>query len=158
MSSTNRAYGPSGQAFTITLTSIASGQAREGTVVNFSTATGGPYEDVLVFASVALASAGGADEKAVYIYAYGSVDGGTTYPDTVTGSDASITLNNPTQLPIIGAVHSDSVTTLKAGPFSLSAAFGFTMPTHAGVVVQNRTGSLMNSGTIYWQGVYTQTT
>lgn len=97
------------------------------------------FSDVLIFGTSATSGAPSVD-KAVWIYAYATV-GGTTYPDTVTGADATISLTNPTQLSRLGIIRVPAVTTVyKAGPWSLRACFGGTMPSFWGIVVVNRTG------------------
>jgi hypothetical protein len=158
MASIQPAYGPSGQAFTVTLTSLASASAQESTAVNFTAATNGPFADVLVMLTVKFQAGTLADEQAVTVYAYGSVDGGTTYPDAVTGSDAAITLQNPTQLARIGTLRGASNTSVSAGPWSFRAPFGGTMPAIGGIVVENRSGIALTSTAsdhvAQYQGVY----
>lgn len=154
MSNINLAYSATGNAFTCTVTTLASGSARESTVVNYGAASPGPYTDVLVFGHFTLAAGSSADDQAIHVYGYGSVDSGITYPDQVTGVNAAITLDNPTQLRTVGTVRTTSGSTCKAGPWSMRAAFGGTMPTHAGIVVRNRSGLTIDAGTISWQGVY----
>jgi hypothetical protein len=97
------------------------------------------------------------------VYAYASVDGGSEYPDTVTGADAAITLNNPTQLKLIGIVYVTAInTTYKAGPFSIAAAFGGKMPEKWGIVIFNDCGTAFSATggdhDVEYQGVYATVT
>lgn len=91
------------------------------------------------------AGTAGAD-KACYVYAYSSLDAGTTYPDAITGSQGTFTPNNPTQLRAIGIVNTPTVsTTYKSNAFSVASAFGF-MPARWGIAIWNNSGSLLGSG------------
>lgn len=126
------------QDFTLTLASLASSATagRESTEVDNTTDL---YLDALVWVQIALTTGTIGSDKAVYVYAYGSLDG-TLYPDTVTGADAAITLNDPTQLRLIGVINAVAQsTTYKGGPWSVAAAFGGVLPPFWGIVVRNYT-------------------
>jgi hypothetical protein len=159
MASIKTAYGSSGQALTITLTSLAdsSTAGRESTVVSNVTDL---FLDVLVTCKIKTQNSGSiAAPSAAFVYAYASVDGGSEYPDTVTGSDAAITMNSPTQLKLLGAVYAAAInTTYKGGPWSVAALFGGRMPERWGIVVQNDTGTALSSTgsdhVVEYQGVY----
>lgn len=159
MASVKTAYGTQGQALTITLASLADATSagRESTVVDNRTNL---FLDVLISAKIKTQNAGSiAAPSAAFIYAYGTTDDGTTYPDTVTGADAAITLNSPTQLKLLGAIYAAAINTqYKGGPWSLAALFGGRMPAEWGVVVVNDTGTALSAtGTdhgVWYQGVY----
>lgn len=162
MANVLEAFGTNGQTFTCTLLSLASAAARESTVVDN---TSNLYLDALVMLKVKThASSAPTGDKAVYVYAYGTVDNGTTYPDAVTGSDAGITLNSPGNLRLLGAVFcAAAATTYKGGPWSVASVFGGVLPAKWGIVVQNSTGFSLSAGAEgdfakLWQGVYTSVT
>ena len=122
MSDVKTAYGTNGQALTITLASLADSTSagRESTAVDNSS---NKFLDALVLAKVKIANSGAiALPSAVFVYAYGTVDGGTTYGDTVTGSDAAITLTNPPNLKQLGLIYTPAInTTYKGGPWSVAS-------------------------------------
>jgi len=153
------AYGTNGQALTITLASLAdsSTAGRESTVVSNVSDL---FLDVLLTAKIKTQNSGSiAAPSAAFVFAYASVDGASEFPDTVTGSDAAITLNNPTQLKLLGAIYAAAInTTYKGGPWSIAALFGGRMPERWGVVVMNDTGTALSAtGSdhgVEYQGVY----
>jgi len=74
---------------------------------------------------------------------YGTVDTGTPlYPDAVTGTDANITMNDPTQLQLLGTIYAPTAggLTWKGGPWSVAQKFGGVLPEKWGIVVRNFTG------------------
>ena len=136
---------------TITLTSMADGNSRESNTVDNQS---DKYLDALVLVSVNVGTV--ANEKRVIVYAWGDVDG-STLPDTITGSDAAITLENPTVLYELGVIPvPTSSKTYESNAFSVARVFGGVMPLRWGVVVSNRSGAaLAASGhTVKWTGVY----
>ena len=159
MADVKTAYGASGQALTITLASLAdsSTAGRESTAVSN---TSDLWLDVLISARIKTANSGSiVAPSAAFLYAYGSVDGGSEYPDAVTGTDAAITLNNPTNLKLLGAVYAAAInTTYKGGPWSLAALYGGRMPEKWGIVLVNDTGTALSATAgdhaVEWQGVY----
>jgi hypothetical protein len=154
MTSTKEAFGSSGQAITCTITSLATGGARQSAVVDNSSNL---YLDALVTATIKSGSASTTSTGTVAIYAYGTVDGGTTYTEGATGSDAGITLTSPTNARLIGLINMvANSTTYTGGPFSVAAAFGGTLPQKWGVIVLNSSGGTFDATTasIEYQGVY----
>jgi hypothetical protein len=143
-------YGTEAQGITCSLASLANAAARESTAVDNSS---NKYLDALVQVRITLANGGtiGSDKK-VYVYAYGTVDTATpVYPDKVTGSDANITLDAPSQLKVIGVIEcaayvTASVVTFTMPPASIAQAFGGILPTKWGIVVENRTNIAFTSG------------
>jgi len=128
-------YGAADQAVTITLALLASASARESTAI-----VNADYLDALVTVKVKTGSGSAGGQRVFWVYAYGTT-GGTTYPDTVTGTDANVTLNDPTQLRRIGTVFAPTNdTTYIAGPFSVASGFFGILPQRWGVVVFNNTG------------------
>lgn len=158
-------YGTEAQTITCTLASLATATARESTVVDN---TSNQFLDVLVTVRITLANGGtiGSDKK-VYVHAYGTVDAATpVYPDKVTGADAGITLDVPTQLKTIAVIEcgsyvTASVITFTSEPVSVAQAFGGILPSHWGIVVENKTNIAFTAGESdkkkIYQGVYAQT-
>lgn len=144
MASIKVAYGTS-TALTITLASLASSATvgRESTAVDN---TSNLWVDAIVQVKVALQSGSAANDKAVYVYAYGSEDG-ATYTDNATGSDAGITLRSPTNMRLIGVipVPDGGVATYESQPMSVATAFGGHMPRKWGIVVRNYSGLALSA-------------
>lgn len=159
MADVKTGYGSSGQALTITLASLAdsSTAGRESTSVDNSS---NKWLDVFIAAKIKTQNSGSISApSAVFVYAYATADGGTTWPDTVTGTDAAITLNSPTQLKLLGAIYAAAINTqYKGGPWSLAALFGGRMPEKWGVVVQNDSGTALSATgsdhAVWYQGLY----
>lgn len=138
-------YGTEAQTITITLNTLGSAAARESAVVDNNVNL---YRDVLVMMKVKNhASSAPTGDKAVYVYVYGTVDAAAPlYPDAVTGADAAITLDSPTHLRPLGVLlFTAAAQTKKAGPWSIAAAFGGRVPQKWGIVVQNSTGSSLDT-------------
>jgi hypothetical protein len=159
MAEVRTGYGTNGQALTITLTSLADSATagRESTVVSNVT---DKFLDTLVTCKIKTQNSGSIlAPSAVFVWAYASVDGGTEYPDTVTGTDAAITMNDPNQLKLLGTVYVAAInTTYKGGPWSVAALYGGKLPERWGVVVQNDCGTALSATggdhVVEYQGVY----
>lgn len=139
MASVKEAWASSA-SLTVTINSLASSQTvgRASTVVDNSTDLA---LDALLAGTFVLAAGSPANDKCVYVYGYGSIDAGSNYTESVTGSDASFTINNPTNLRLITAVATPTGGgTYKFGPVSVAAAFGGTLPQRWGIVVVNYSG------------------
>lgn len=157
MADVKQAFGTSNQAITITLNSLASSATagRESTVIDN---TSNLFRDALVTVKIKMPASGTpADSKAVYVYAYATADGGSSYSDGATGSDAAFTHSDPPNLKLIGIVSCPANTnTYTGGPFSVAQAFGGTLPAKWGIVVRNHTGLTLDSSgnSAHYQGVY----
>lgn len=138
MATTKPSYAGS-TSITITLNSLADGSARESTAVDN---TSNLYWDVHVRVSVAVGTVG--SEKRVLVYAYASEDG-STFPDTITGSDAAVTLENPTVLTPAAtiAVPSNSKT-YESDVFSIARLYGGVLPRKWGLLVVNKSGAALS--------------
>lgn len=138
------AYGSSTN-LALTLASLASSAtaARESTVVDNGT---NKFLDALVQVHVKLQTGTPANDKAVYVYAYGSEDG-TNYTDNATGADAALTMRDPSNLRLIGmiACPDSGGLTYKSAPMSVAAAFGGVLPRKWGIVVRNYTGVALSA-------------
>lgn len=132
-------YGTS-TGITITLASLGSSAtaARESTAIDN---TSDLYDDAMVYVACKLQAGSPANDKAIYVFAYGSEDG-TNYTDNATGSDAAVTMRVPTNLRLIGVIScpDSGALTYKGGPFTVAQAFGGIMPRKWGIVVRNYTG------------------
>lgn len=133
------------QNFTLTLASLASSATagRESTAVDNSSNL---YLDAICQVSVKLQTGTPGSDKAVYIYAYGSVDG-TNYTDNATGSDAAITLRDPTnaRLVCVIPVPDSGAVTYESSPFSIAQAFGGILPPKWGIIVRNYTNVTLSA-------------
>ena len=144
MSNIKEALGTSGQTFTCTLASLASSATagREATVIDNTTDL---FLDVFVMLKVKIGAGTIANDQAVYALVYGTVDNGTTYPDTITGSDAAITFNNPVNIALLGTIYTPAQsTTYKGGPWSVARALGY-VPAKWGIAVRNYSGVALDS-------------
>jgi hypothetical protein len=137
-------YGTNNQALTITMASLANAAARASTaVVN----TANLYEDALIFVKVETAAAGTSATGYVNVFGYASVDGGTTYSESITGTDAAITLTVPTNLVLLAQINTVANATIyRAGPWSFCRQYGLDrLPDHWGIVIQNESGAALNA-------------
>ena len=142
---------------TITLASLTSSATagRESFQVNN---TSNNYLDAMVYLEIpTLATTTSANDKAIYVYAYGGVSG-DDFTDTATGSDAAITLKTPTNLKLIQVISTpDTSTTYKAMIGSVANSFGGNLPPNWGIVVQNFSALTFNATennfTKYYVGV-----
>lgn len=125
-------YGSSGVNITITLASLADGaKATSSEISN----TSDLFLDVLVMIQVKTNASGVDAAGVVYVYAIGSVDGGTTYPD----SD-----NDNKQF--IGVMTANAnATTYKSNALSVANAFNGKLPEKWKIVVENQTGAALDS-------------
>jgi hypothetical protein len=126
---------------TITLASLASASYRQSAVVDNSTNL---YEDVILsFKFKTAASAAGT----VSFYAYGTADGGSTYSDNASGSDAAFTPSNVANLRLIATFQVTASTQYTGeGPYLLSAVFGTArIPQKWGIICLNSSGQALDS-------------
>ena len=146
MATAKISYPATGSAITITLNSLAS----SGTVGRASTAIDNSTNldlDALVQVQLSQSASAVANDKAIYVYAYGSIDG-TTYPEGITGTDASYTILGSagaltTALRLIGAIPAVASDTNYHGPFAVAPAFGGVLPVKWGIIVLNFGGQTL---------------
>ena len=145
---------------TVTLASLGSSATagREGAAVSNST---DKFADAHVYVRVKTQNSGSiGNDRCLYVYAYGSSDEGTPeYPDTVTGADAAITPNSPTQLRLIGKVFIEAInTTYKSDAMPVAWAFGGALPKRWGIVIRNYCGTALSATAgdhrAHYQGIY----
>lgn len=144
-------------ALTITLASLGDAAGRESTVVSNTT---NKYLDALVTAQITTQNSGTiSDPKAVFFYAYATSDTTPTYPDNVTGTDAAITLDSPTQLRLLGTIYVAAINTAYiSGPWSVASLYGGRLPSSWGVVAYNDCGTALSATGgdhfVKYQGIY----
>ena len=127
---------------TITLNGLSNGATRFSTVVVNTGAT--IFLDALVTASCFIATAPTSDQM-VSFFVYGSVDGGVTYTDAVTGTDAELTTGrrNAGSLGILAITSPNQV--CRGGPWSVAQACGGTLPMRWGIIAVNGTGTYLSN-------------
>lgn len=156
MSDIKAKYGTANQAITCTINSLGNGSARASTAVDNSSNL---FLDALVQLNIATGGSSTATTGYIAVYAYGTADGGTTYSNQATGTDAAITLTVPPNARLIGIINAvaDS-TAYESHPMSVAAAFGGVLPDHWGIIVENKTGGTLDSSgnAAVYQGVYGQ--
>jgi len=151
-------YGTSNQAITCTINSLANAGARASTAVDNSANL---FLDALVQLIIVSAAASTSATGAVEVYAYGTADGGTTYSDSASGTDAAITLTVPPNARLIGVLNVvANSTTYEGPPMSVAAAFGGVLPDHWGIIAVNKSGATLAAAgnSAFYQGVYGQYT
>jgi hypothetical protein len=157
------AYGTQGVAITITPGALGNGSARQSASVDNTTNL---YLDALVTVTIKTPSSGIAAPKVVNVYVAGSIDG-TTWPgggsgnnDGVTGSDATITLESPTNLTLLGVVNVPTASqTVVSEPMSVSQALNGAplagLPPKWSIILDNESGAALVTGsTAAYTGVY----
>lgn len=152
-------YGSNNQAITCTLASLANNGQRSALAIDFTATL---FIDALVQIQIKSGASGVSATGYVNVYAYGTVDGGTTYGEGA-GTDAAITLTSPPNVRLIGVLNVvANATTYKSNPMSMAQAFGGVLPDHGGIIIENKTGAALD-GTEgnhlkLYQGVYAQYT
>lgn len=149
-------YGTSNQAITCTINSLANNGARASTAVDNTTNL---FLDALVQLIINSPTSSTSSTGYINVYAYGTTDGGTTYSDSASGSDAAITLTVPPNARLIGVINVVANSTVYEGPpMSVAAAFGGVLPDHWGIIVENKTGGTMaaSGNSAFYQGIQQQ--
>ena len=139
-------YGTS-TPITATLASLASSAtAGRGSVAIDNTVS--QFDDAMVTIAVKTNSGTLANDKACYVYVYGSEDGVNYNASSAeaVGTDVAVTLDSPTNLrgPVVISCPASSVT-YKQTIGSIAAFFGGIMPRKWGIVLQNYTGQALDS-------------
>lgn len=157
MSTVKPLYGTSNQGITITLASLTNTSSRSSAAIDNTTNL---FLDALVQLKVKSGAAGTSATGVVNIYAYGTADGGTSYPEGA-GTDVGVTLTVPPNVRLIGAVNVvANATTYISLPFSVANAFGGLLPDHWGIIVENRSGGTLDTTEAnfakFYQGIQAQ--
>jgi len=159
MSDTKAKYGSSNQGITVTINSLANDAKRESTAVDNSVNC---FLDALVQVKIATnTAADSTGDKSVYVYTYGTTDGGAAYSGNASGSDAAFGAD-PQQLSnckLIGVIYTPTQNKIyESDPMSIASAFGGVLPQRWGIVVHNKTGQILKSSdcSALYQGTYAQ--
>lgn len=152
-------YGSNDQSITITLNSLGDDGKQASTAVDNTTNL---FLDALVSLIILPSATAPAGDKNLIIYAYGSVDGGTTYSGAATGSDAAYggaagqLIDNVQKIGIISVDAASE--SFEAGPFSIAASFGGKLPDHWGIIVLNQYGGALHTtgNSAMYQGILAQ--
>lgn len=143
-------------AITCTLASLAS-SATAGRSCAAVDNTANLYVDALVTVAVKTSASALANDKACYIYVYGSEDA-TAYNGSsaeAEGTDVAVTFDSPTNLkgPIV--LSCPAVSTTYKTVFSVAQFFGGNLPRKWGFVLQNYTGQALDATEGSHQKTYT---
>ena len=159
MSDIKARYGTGNQPITITINGLANDAKRESTAVDNSANC---LLDALVQVKIATnTAADSTGDKSVYIYVYGTADGGATCSGNASGSDAAFGAD-PQQLSncrLIGAVYAPTQNKVyESDLMSVASAFGGFLPQQWGIIVHNRTGQTLKTSdcSAIYQGLYAQ--
>ena len=128
--------------FTCTLASLANstaGVGRQSTVIDNSTNL---FTNALVMVKVKTGASGVSATGFISVYAFGTVDGGTTYTDGAGASDAGITVSAMRLIGTFPAVA--NATTYTSQLMSVESAFSGVLPAKWGIVVVNSSGSALD--------------
>lgn len=133
-------------AVTCTMASLASSATagRSSAAVDNTTNL---FDDALLTVIVKTSATALANDKACYIYVYGSEDGTTfnTSSAEAAGTDVAVTLDSPTNLKGPIAISCPAVSTTYRGIWSVAQIFGGVMPRKWGFVIQNYTGQPLDA-------------
>lgn len=129
------------------LAGLAAGASRESAAAdNYTT---DKFLDAFLQVRVKTNAVAPTGDKAVYVYAWGITDMTTPiYPDRITGVDAAITLDSPTQLEFVKAIFCPAAsTTYTMNPKSMASIFQGTLPPKWGLAITNATGNALDAVT-----------
>ena len=142
MSTQKLVYRANNQAITITLASLANNGQRSSLAIDNTTNLD---LDAMVVLKVKSGASSVSATGYVNIYAYGSADAGSTYPEGA-GTDAGVTLTAPPNLKLIGVLNVvANATSYQSEPMSVASAFNGVLPDHWGIVVENKTGAALDA-------------
>lgn len=137
-------------ALTITLASLAESATRVAGRESTAVASAEPAVDYLVGGKITTGTSPTSGEQ-IDVWVYGAVNDTPTYPDTITGSDAGVTLssanirNSALRLAATVIVDSTNDETYWVAPFSVASLFGGILPTHWGLFVTQSTDANLNA-------------
>lgn len=139
----NLLYGTNGQTITLTGASLANNAARASTAID-NTATLDEDKKIQITLTSAAAAVSATGIANVYVVA--TVNNGTTYGESATGSDAAITLTVPTNAKLIGSINVVANSKKYDGdPFSVSIVYGGYLPAKFVVILQNLSGAAFSA-------------
>lgn len=147
MATTDKISYGSSTAITCTVASLASSATagRQSAVVDNSSNL---FDDVLVFLALKTSSSALANDKAIYVYLWGSEDGSTYSGSSAEGQgagDSAMTMDDPTNMILARVIPCPAVSTTYKALFSVAQFFGGVMPKKWGLFVRNYTGQNLDS-------------
>ncbi len=143
MSTRKISYPANNQAITITLASLANNGVRASTALDN---TSNLDLDTMLVIKIKTGASAVSATGYVNVYVYGSADGGTSYSDGVTGSDAGYTPTAPPNQRRLFSLNAvANATTYESDPWSVAQAFGGQLPDHWGILIENKTGAALDS-------------
>jgi hypothetical protein len=144
-------------AFTKTNANIAT-SATAGWKSNAIDNSANKYLDALVMVKLAAVNTAPANSKAIFLYAYGLIEG-TSYTSTgdgtIDGNEGTLTFPDITTLPVV-LKPLDTIPypvqnkAINAGPFSVAACFGGTLPPKWGIAMVNHSGMTLSVTDIFY--------
>ena len=157
MSVIKQQFGTNNQVLAVTLASLGSAASRETTAIDNTTNL---FMDVKISVKIKTGAAGVLTTGFIKVFAYASVDGGTTWAGGVTGVDAAYG-GNKDALIFLGSLPASLVATTYVSVFNLSRAFGFGgIPANWGIVIDNESGTALDttptSHAVLYQGIQAQ--
>lgn len=143
-------YGTSNQSITCTITSLANNGQRASTAIDN---TGNLFFGAKIFLKIKSASSSTSATGVVNVYLYETADGGTTYSENASGTDASITLTSPPNVRLIGVVNVVANSTTYYCCLTV-----WDLPDHWGIIVENKSGATLDAsvGSAWYQGLKQQ--
>lgn len=156
MSTAKPLYGTSGVAITCTLASLAAASYRQSAVVDNTTNL---FEDALVQVTLKTTASAGAT---LSVYVYATDDGGTTYSNGASGSDAAFTpgTNDAANMKLLFTFVVGATQQYVSPLLSVAALFGGRLPAKWGLIVFNNSGQALDATAgnhkLQYQGVNTQ--
>ncbi len=127
-------------SITITLTSLANDAKRESTELSN---TVNLYLDVLVQLKVKTGNSVSGD-KALYVYAYGTIEDNMGYSGDASGLDGAYS-GNLDNTKLIGVISTPAAaSSYVSDMMSVANAFGGVLPSAWGIIVHNKTGAVLN--------------
>lgn len=155
MASIKTKYGSPNQSITITLLGLLDNAARASLAIDNSTNL---FLDILVQLRINTGNVGApSGEKNCIVYAFGTVDGGSTYSGGATGADAAyggVAGQLISNCPTLGHVNVDAQNeTFESDVFSLASAFGGVLPQKSGIIVVNQIGQTLGPSYAFYQGI-----
>jgi hypothetical protein len=152
MATTNKIAYASSAAITCTLASLASSATSGRCSLAVDNGTN-LYDDALLLVAVKTSASALANDKACYVYLYGSEDG-TNYSGSsaeAEGTDAAVTIDSPTNLRGPYVISCPAISTTYKILINVALAFGGVLPKKWGFVLQNYTGQALDATTAFAQ-------
>jgi hypothetical protein len=117
------------------------------------------YFDAIVQVKVDMANTAPANDKCLYVLAYGGAESGV-YSNPASGSEGSLTItkitNTGQNLRVLGVMpYTTADEVIESSPMSVAGAFGGILPPYWGVAIINYSGAAIaaTGNTVKWVGV-----